>query len=76
MSRVYEAVKALALCHNVTPVIDEVESPRPIEVNGHIELKDKTNDSENIVYQAASPDEVSDDFFCLFFHHVCIYRYF
>ena len=58
MTRVYEAVKALALCHNVTPVVDE-NTPRSAtpEVNGHIELKE-TGGTSDIVYQASSPDEV------------------
>ena len=41
-SRVGEAVKALALCHNVTPVYEEQE--------GGVEGA--------VTYQAASPDEV------------------
>lgn len=59
MTRVHEAVKALALCHNVTPVLDDnAVSPLPAERNGQIELKEKSNDAANIVYQASSPDEV------------------
>ena len=58
MTRVHEAVKALALCHNVTPVDDEPSSPRNIVTdNGHIELKETGADS-GITYQASSPDEV------------------
>jgi len=59
VTRVYEAVKALALCHNVTPVVDE-NTPRSAtpEINGHIELKE-TGGTSDIVYQASSPDEVA-----------------
>ena len=58
VTRVHEAVKALAICHNVTPVIDE-ETPIPNTVNGHIELADTAGSGKGIVYQAASPDEVA-----------------
>lgn len=57
VTRVYEAVKALALCHNVTPVVDEDEPEILTEVNGHVELKE-TGCTSDIVYQASSPDEV------------------
>ena len=58
MTRVYEAVKALALCHNVTPVLDECENGDVKETEGgHIELKE-TGGQYGIVYQASSPDEV------------------
>lgn len=59
VTRVYEAVKALALCHNVTPVIDENVSPPggKSEVNGHVELA--VGEESGIVYQASSPDEVA-----------------
>lgn len=57
ISKNYEAVKAVALCHNVTPVYDEddydLESPEA-------ERKDK------VVYQASSPDEVLK----LFYRHL------
>ncbi len=52
VTRVFEAVRALALCHNVTPVYEdnnlEIESP---EADRELEAK--------VVYQASSPDEVS-----------------
>ena len=60
MTRVHEAVKALALCHNVTPVVEETD-PNPKLVNGDIELATKGEEGP-ITYQAASPDEVSCDF--------------
>ena len=51
-------MKALALCHNVTPVVDEQGPEIPTEAGGHIELKE-TGCTSDIVYQASSPDEVS-----------------
>ena len=59
MTRVHEAVKALALCHNVTPV-------RKGEGNGETEELSSPDDdegdqgtvSDDFTYQASSPDEV------------------
>lgn len=55
-SRVHEAVKAIALCHNVTPVYE----PR---AGAPTEAEDAEADQDfsdgNRTYQAASPDEVS-----------------
>lgn len=57
--RVWEAVKALALCHNVTPVYDnktnEVENKRG-SPSKRIEIE---NDKEEVTYQASSPDEIA-----------------
>lgn len=55
-SRVYEAVKAIALCHNVTPVYESRAS-----VTGETEYAEADQDlsDENRTYQASSPDEVS-----------------
>lgn len=57
--RVWEAVKALALCHNVTPVYDnksnEVENKRGSPTK-RIEID---NDKEEVTYQASSPDEIA-----------------
>ena len=50
--RVWEAVKALALCHNVTPVYDENDAQsvaKSISVEIHTER----------TYQASSPDEIA-----------------
>lgn len=51
-SRIHEAVKAIALCHNVTPVY---------EARGETEYAEADQDfsDENRTYQASSPDEVS-----------------
>ncbi|CAG5956433.1 unnamed protein product [Menidia menidia] len=52
-SRIHEAVKAIALCHNVTPVYEphagEAESAEA----------DQDFSDENRTYQASSPDEVA-----------------
>ena len=58
MTRVFEAVRALALCHNVTPVYEDtdmqIDSP---EADRDMEAK--------VVYQASSPDEVGLRIACL-----------
>ncbi|XP_073069360.1 probable phospholipid-transporting ATPase IIB isoform X8 [Manis javanica] len=55
-SRVHEAVKAIALCHNVTPVYESQAS-----VAGEAECAEVDRDlsDENRAYQASSPDEVA-----------------
>ncbi|MBN3288245.1 ATP9B ATPase, partial [Polyodon spathula] len=55
-SRIHEAVKAIALCHNVTPVYESRAG-----VNGETEYAEADQDfsDENRTYQASSPDEVS-----------------
>lgn len=54
-SRIHEAVKAIALCHNVTPVYES-----RIGVTGETEYAEVDQDfsDENRTYQASSPDEV------------------
>ncbi|XP_036891947.1 probable phospholipid-transporting ATPase IIB isoform X3 [Sturnira hondurensis] len=55
-SRVYEAVKAIALCHNVTPVYESRGG-----VTGETECAEVGQDlsDEDRTYQASSPDEVA-----------------
>ncbi|CAI9585390.1 unnamed protein product [Staurois parvus] len=55
-SRVHEAVKAIALCHNVTPVYESRAG-----VNYETEYAEVDQDfcDENRTYQASSPDEVA-----------------
>ncbi|XP_072267653.1 probable phospholipid-transporting ATPase IIB isoform X2 [Pyxicephalus adspersus] len=55
-SRVHEAVKAIALCHNVTPVYES-----RVGVNYETEYAEVDQDfcDENRTYQASSPDEVA-----------------
>lgn len=54
-SRIHEAVKAIALCHNVTPVYESRAG-----VSGETEYAEVDQDfsDENRTYQASSPDEV------------------
>lgn len=54
VTRVLEAVQALALCHNVTPVYDETKSE---ETSFQVEADQQS--LQTVVYQASSPDEVS-----------------
>lgn len=58
-SRVHEAVTAIALCHNVTPVYESRAG-----VTGETEYAEVDQDfsDENRTYQASSPDEVSRPF--------------
>ncbi|NWS45286.1 ATP9B ATPase, partial [Probosciger aterrimus] len=55
-SRIHEAVKAIALCHNVTPVYESRAG-----VSGETEYAEVDQDfsDENRTYQASSPDEVT-----------------
>lgn len=54
VTRVFEAVKAIALCHNVTPVY---------EASGREDWEDEAeadqqSHQQKVTYQASSPDEV------------------
>ena len=61
-----ECVKALALCHNVTPVIEEGGEEgdggggEGVKVDEEVVIfqSDKVQQSRKISYQASSPDEV------------------
>ncbi|XP_031441634.1 probable phospholipid-transporting ATPase IIB [Clupea harengus] len=55
-SRIHEAVKAIALCHNVTPVYESRAG-----ANGDAEAAEADQDysDDNRTYQASSPDEVA-----------------
>ncbi|CAB3373244.1 Hypothetical predicted protein [Cloeon dipterum] len=55
LSRVLEAVKALALCHNVTPTYESNDRSE----NGSDEVEADQHTSQEVVYQASSPDEVA-----------------
>ncbi|XP_074211407.1 putative phospholipid-transporting ATPase IIB isoform X3 [Camelus bactrianus] len=55
-SRVHEAVKAVALCHNVTPVY---ESRAGAATDAEFAEVDQDFSDENRTYQASSPDEVA-----------------
>ncbi|XP_025050851.1 probable phospholipid-transporting ATPase IIB isoform X3 [Alligator sinensis] len=53
-SRIHEAVKAIALCHNVTPVY---ESRTGVTAETEYAEVDQDFSDENRTYQASSPDE-------------------
>lgn len=54
VTRVLEAVQALALCHNVTPVYEEEQTE---DVSLQVEADQQSQ--QTVVYQASSPDEVA-----------------
>ncbi|XP_060556239.1 probable phospholipid-transporting ATPase IIB isoform X2 [Ruditapes philippinarum] len=54
VTRVLDAVQALALCHNVTPVFDDDKSE---ETSLQVEADQQSQ--QTVVYQASSPDEVA-----------------
>lgn len=54
VTRVSEAVKALALCHNVTPVYENVEGSDTEQSDTEADQQSQ----QHVVYQASSPDEV------------------
>ncbi|XP_066990961.2 probable phospholipid-transporting ATPase IIB isoform X1 [Anabrus simplex] len=61
VTRVQEAVKAIALCHNVTPVFEdegECESPGSMESQTEAD-QHYWSKQTSCVYQASSPDEVA-----------------
>ena len=74
-----ECVKALALCHNVTPVVEtsapvavghshgveEEEEEEEVSEEEVIFQHEEGSDGSGISYQASSPDEVSPFFFSL-----------
>ncbi|XP_049763224.1 probable phospholipid-transporting ATPase IIA isoform X1 [Schistocerca cancellata] len=68
VTRVQEAVKAVALCHNVTPVWEEepeavagssLESPVSVESQTEADQHYWQKNQQSCVYQASSPDEVA-----------------
>ncbi|GFS65398.1 probable phospholipid-transporting ATPase IIB [Trichonephila clavipes] len=62
VTRVQEAVRALALCHNVTPVYEEKESvciDTSSDAEGDCDTEVDQQSNQSFVYQASSPDEVA-----------------
>lgn len=60
-TRIKDAVQALALCHNVTPVYDNLEGSDNGSITSEAEADQhlrRTNDGA-VTYQASSPDEVA-----------------
>lgn len=60
-TRLKEAVKAIALCHNVTPVYEsDFEEPgSPLESQSEVDQHYWGRENEILQYQASSPDEVA-----------------
>lgn len=60
-SRIRDAVQALALCHNVTPVYENSESSDSSSITSETEADQhlQVSDHSNVTYQASSPDEVA-----------------
>lgn len=62
VTRVQEAVKAIALCHNVTPVCEDdsqsIDSPGSMESQTEADQHYWHHEPRSCVYQASSPDEV------------------
>lgn len=54
ITRCYEAVRAIALCHNVTPVY---ENENGMDNSSETEVDQQSH--QKVVYQASSPDEVA-----------------
>lgn len=59
-TRIKDAVQALALCHNVTPVYDCVEGSDSGSITSEAEADQHLqSNSSTVTYQASSPDEVA-----------------
>ena len=65
VTRVHEAVKALALCHNVTPVSEDINGDQPTRLRIDSVTSDESDaevregrEDKVVTYQASSPDEV------------------
>uniref|UniRef100_A0A336KXN3 Phospholipid-transporting ATPase n=1 Tax=Culicoides sonorensis TaxID=179676 RepID=A0A336KXN3_CULSO len=57
--RVWESVRALALCHNVTPVYDSPSTNNKADSKKNSPTKQISNVNEGPTYQASSPDEIA-----------------
>ena len=55
-TRVCDAVKAIALCHNVTPVYEAAEGGSDVGEQSDTEADQQSQ--QRVSYQASSPDEV------------------
>ena len=61
--KLVEAVKAISLCHNVTPVYDyEPAEGGGAKLNGAAAMDGLFEPNLNVSYQASSPDEVETIF--------------
>lgn len=66
VTRVHEAVKALALCHNVTPVSEDINGDQATRLRIDSVTSDESDaevregrEDKIVTYQASSPDEVA-----------------
>ena len=57
--KLIEAVKALAICHNVTPVYEEEGGRNNEAAEGDSLAEADQSFAGGVTYQASSPDEVS-----------------
>jgi phospholipid-translocating ATPase len=67
LTRVCEAVKAIALCHNVTPVYEATSGSENSEQS---DTEADQQIQQRVSYQASSPDEVNVKL-CDNFHSLC-----
>lgn len=59
-TRIKDAVQALALCHNVTPVYESLEESETSSITSETEAdQHMQTGSQGVTYQASSPDEVA-----------------
>ena len=60
VTRVCDAVKAIAVCHNVTPVYDAGSDSSESSEQSDTEVDQQSQ--QRVSYQASSPDEVNSHF--------------
>jgi len=60
VTRVCDAVKAIAVCHNVTPVYEGGSDASESSEHSDTEVDQQTQ--QKVSYQASSPDEVDNSF--------------
>jgi len=60
ITRVCDAVKAIAVCHNVTPVYEAGSDTSETTEQSDTEADQQTQ--QRVSYQASSPDEVNSNF--------------
>ena len=65
VTRVCDAVKAIAVCHNVTPVFEAGSDTSESSEQSDTEVDQQSQ--QRVSYQASSPDEVNENFFKIFF---------
>lgn len=63
VTRVCDAVKAIAVCHNVTPVYEGSSDTSESSEQSDTEVDQQSQ--QRVSYQASSPDEVNNSFIVL-----------